>query len=136
MPWKTSPPTPPLRPLSVVIADDVPEIRELVTAWLAGGGHTVIETATGRELLEILRQRPVDLVITDIVMPDGDGHDVIATVSRIWPDVRILAISGGGKTMPKEPGLRIAKGLGADALLPKPFTKEQLLAAIQKVMPA
>jgi CheY-like chemotaxis protein len=120
------------RPLAIVVADDVAEIQLLISTWLGAAGHQLTSVNSGRELLRIVREQPVDLVITDLVMPDGDGHDAIATLSRLHPNVRVVAMSGGGNRMPTDPGLRLAKGLGADALLSKPFTKEQLLAAVEK----
>jgi CheY-like chemotaxis protein len=122
-------------PLTILVADDVAEIPLLITAFLRPTGHKIITVNSGRELLKAVREQPIDLVITDIVMPDGDGHDAIATLSRLHPTVRVIAMSGGGNSMPTDPGLRLAKGLGADALLPKPFTKDQLLAAVAKAAP-
>jgi two-component system nitrogen regulation response regulator GlnG len=124
----------PSRPLVIVAADDVPEIQHLLVTWLSAAGHTVTALSSGRELLRAVREQACDLVITDIVMPDGDGHDVIAAVTRLCPGTRILATSGGGTKMPADTGLRIAKGLGADVLLPKPFTQAQLLRAVDQVM--
>jgi CheY-like chemotaxis protein len=122
------------RPLAIVVADDVADIRQLIAHWLGELGHVVTAAASGRELLKLLEGQSFDLVITDIVMPDGDGHDVIAAVTRLRPGTRVLAISGGGQHMPTDAGLRIAKGLGADGMITKPFTKEQLLRAVEQAI--
>ncbi len=129
---KPAPETSSPRPLAIVVADDVPDITALIARWLGELGHAVTCTSSGRELLKVVGEKPVDLVITDLVMPDGDGHDVIASITRLKPGTRVIAISGGGGAMPADAGLRFAKGLGADSLLPKPFTKEQLLRAIDQ----
>ena len=130
---KPSPaPAPSARPLSIIVADDVEDITKLIAQILGEAGHDVTSVGSGRELMKAVRERTFDLVITDIVMPDGDGHDVIAAMGRLAPTTRIIAISGGGKLMPTDPGLRLAKGLGADAVLTKPFTHAQLLAAVAK----
>jgi CheY-like chemotaxis protein len=130
---KTSPdPAPAARPLTIVVADDIEEITKLVRQCLAEQGHSVTCVGSGRELLKVAQEETFDLAIVDIVMPDGDGHDAIAALTRLRPTMRILAMSGGGRLMPADPGLRFAKGLGADSLLPKPFTRDQLLAAVAK----
>ena len=119
--------------LSVVVADDVHEIQDLLNEWLKGHGHEVTCVSSGRELIDLVRERPIDLVITDLVMPGVDGLDAILAVNRLRPSTRILAISGGGRKMPVEAGLRLARGVGADAVLQKPFDRAQLLAAVDRV---
>ena len=133
LPKKETPP-PGKKSLVIVIADDVEEIQHLVSAWLEEDGHVVVRAGSGREIVRIARERPVDLVITDILMPDGDGLDAILALNRMRPTTRILAISGGGRTQPADACLRVAKGVGADAVLLKPFGRPQLLSAVQKTM--
>jgi two-component system, chemotaxis family, chemotaxis protein CheY len=120
------------KPLSVIVADDVHEITQLVTLWLEQDGHSVTAVSTGRDVINLVRDRPVDLVITDLVMPGGNGLDAILAINRIRPTTRILAISGGGPKMPADAGLRVAKGLGADAVLLKPFGRESFKEAVQR----
>lgn len=127
------PPAPPAKPLLVLVADDVHEIQQLVTLWLEERGHTVLVASTGREMIELVRQKPIDLVVADLVMPGGSGLDGILAISRIRPNARILAISGGGPKMPAEAALRVAKGLGADGVLLKPFDHQQFIEAVQKI---
>jgi CheY-like chemotaxis protein len=122
----------PTKPLLVLVADDVPEIQQLVKLWLEGAGHTVVVASSGREVIESVRERPIDLVITDLVMPGGSGLDAIVAISRIRPTTRVLAISGGGPNMPADAGLRVAKGVGADAVLLKPFDHRSFMEAVQK----
>src|SRR5688572_24801986 len=115
---KTAPPGAPApKPLTIIVADDVHEITELVTIWLKEAGHSVTSVSTGREVIDLVRAHPIDLVITDLVMPGGNGLDAILAINRLRPATRILAISGGGPNMPAEAGLRVAKGVGADAVL-------------------
>lgn len=120
--------------LVILIADDVEEIQHLVTTWLEEEGHIVLRAGTGREILRIVRERQVDLVITDILMPDGDGLDAIMTLNRVHPKTRILAISGGGRIQPADACLRVAKGVGADAVLLKPFGRSEMIGAVGKAM--
>ena len=121
------------KPLKIVVADDDKEVQQMIAMWLEEAGHTVTRVSTGREAIQVVRDTPIDLVVTDLVMPGGNGLDAILAVSRIRPSTRILAISGGGPNMPADAGLRVAKGVGADGVLLKPFTPQKLLEAVQKV---
>lgn len=123
----------PPRSLKILVADDVVEIVELVRHWLQAAGHTVTAAGDGREVLERVQKETFDILVVDIVMPGIDGWDVILAVGRVRPEMRILAISGGGKSTPVEAGLRMAKGLGADLVLKKPFRQADFLAAIGKL---
>jgi CheY-like chemotaxis protein len=118
--------------LRVVVADDVAEIRTLVASWLSEAGHQVTQLSSGKDVIDFVRAHVVDLVVTDLLMPGVDGLDTILAVNRIRPTTRVVAISGGGVEMPTEAGLRIAKGVGADAVLSKPFNRAQLMAAVEK----
>jgi CheY-like chemotaxis protein len=122
----------PTKRLLVLVADDVQEIQHLVKLWLEGAGHTVVVASSGREVIASVRERPIDLVVTDLVMPGGSGLDAIVAISRIRPTTRVLAISGGGPNMPADAGLRVAKGVGADAVLLKPFDQRTFMEAVQK----
>lgn len=132
---KRSAPTETTKPLAIVVADDETEIQELVATWLEQCGHEVTCASSGREVVERVRERPVDLVITDIVMPGGNGFDAILAVNRLRPSTRIVAISGGGHNMPADGCLRVAKGVGADVVLLKPFGRQQLLDAVNRAAP-
>ena len=122
------------KPLAIIVADDVEEILHLVGRCLEGAGHVVSYASTGREVIRLLSKQPCDAVVADVLMPDGDGLDVIFAVKRAHPTTRLLAISGGGKYMVAAECLRVAKGVGADAVLLKPFNCDQLLAAVEAMM--
>jgi DNA-binding NtrC family response regulator len=134
MPPSTSPFASREKPLSVVVADDVAEIRQLVHLWLKEVGCNVVQAAGGNELIRAMRAQPFELVITDIIMPDGDGLEVIREAKRIQPGVRLLAISGGGRHLQAVDCLRLAQALGAHAVLLKPFTRDELLSAVGRVL--
>ena len=121
------------KPLSVVVADDVAEIRELIEHWLSRLGCAVSVAGTGREVCKLMQSQSVDVVITDIIMPDGDGLEVITEVKRVHPGARVLAISGGGNHLQATDCLKFAKGMGAHAVLMKPFNREQLLEAVNRL---
>jgi CheY-like chemotaxis protein len=121
-------------PLTVIVADDVTEIVVLLQTWLSEVGWSVMCASTGVEVLKLARKQHVDLIITDVLMPDGDGLDVIQDLKRSQPATRVLAISGGGKYLQASECLKFAKGMGAHDVLLKPFNREQLLAAVSRVI--
>jgi CheY-like chemotaxis protein len=127
---------PRIGPLSIVVADDVVEIQLLLELWLKEAGCFVRCAANGTEVANLVRRQPVDLVITDVIMPDRDGLDVILDLKQSHSKARVLAISGGGRRLTAPECLKLAKGLGAHEVLLKPFTREQLLAAVGRVTQA
>jgi CheY-like chemotaxis protein len=124
-----------MKPLSILVADDEAAIVSLMQKWLTQAGHNVICVADGAEAVRVLKSNAFDLVITDVVMPEIDGLEVIGALKKAQPSARILAISGGGKYVQGSDCLKMAKGLGAHAVATKPFTWEQLLAGINQAVP-
>jgi CheY-like chemotaxis protein len=120
--------------LSILVADDEEGIRALLIHWLEGRGHAVVPATNAREAAQFFKQQSFDLVITDVVMPDGDGFELIAAFRKAQPAARIIAISGGGRYLQGTDCLRIARGLGAHAVVMKPFNCEQLQAAIDQAL--
>jgi CheY-like chemotaxis protein len=114
---------------SILVIDDEPNIRTLLRAILESDGHTVIEATNGREGVTLYRQQPVDLVITDIHMPELNGLDLILELTREFLNVKVIAISGeqGEATS----SLHMAKLLGARQVLHKPFSLEMFCAAVE-----
>jgi DNA-binding NtrC family response regulator len=120
--------------LSILVADDEEGIRNLLRHWLERHGHRVTLVENAREGLRALKHHPFDLVITDIVMPDGDGFELIAAFRKAQPQARIVAISGGGKYLQGPDCLRMARGLGAHAAVMKPFNWDDLQAGIDTAL--
>jgi YesN/AraC family two-component response regulator len=89
--------------------------------------------ANGQEALDLLAHTPVDIVITDIMMPVKEGLETIRAIRRDFPLVKIIAMSGGGSLGTLQ-YLEIAKALGAACIVQKPFSRSTLLAAIQQVV--
>lgn len=120
---------------SILIIEDSEELRRLMSRALAAGGHEVRLASDGGEGLRLFRERPADVVITDIFMPDMDGLEFIREIRRDSPKVRIVAMSGGG-SMGNVDILRSALHLGADGILAKPFRIQELLNVIAGDRPA
>ncbi len=123
-----------MKPLTVLLADDEENIRILLGEWLAKLGCTVEVVASADDARKALARRVFDLVVTDVLMPDGDGIDLIDHVRQRHPATRVLAISGGGRYLGGDDCLKIARGFGAHAAAMKPFTRQQFLAAIAEAM--
>lgn len=116
--------------LSILVADDEEGIRNLLVHWLQRQGHNVSSASGATEAIALLADHRFDLVITDIVMPGGDGFELIAAFHKMQPATRIVAISGGGKYLQGTDCLKIARGLGANAAVMKPFKWDELQAAM------
>src|SRR5687768_10092722 len=121
-------------PVSVVVADDVVEIQRLIQQWLRELGCLVTCVSSGREAVRVVRTVHVDMVITDILMPDGDGLEVITELKRAQPSARIIAMSGGGNHLRAAECLKLATGLGAHGVLLKPFKREQLVELVTQLL--
>ena len=117
----------------ILLIDDDDSLRSMLRLTLTDSGHTVIEARNGREGLALFPHACADLVITDIVMPESEGFEVLMTLRDKQPPVRIIAISGGGLQSPTD-YLQMAKGMGAAKVLEKPFSNEALMAAIDEVL--
>ena len=120
-----------MKSLSILVADDEDSIRSLLEHFLKNLGHQVIVVGNAREACEAMAKQPLDLVITDVLMPDGDGLDLISQLRKVQPNARIIAMSGGGRYLEGSDYLKLAKGLGAHAAMMKPFTWKELQDAIQ-----
>jgi two-component system, chemotaxis family, chemotaxis protein CheY len=117
----------------ILLIDDDGLMRDLVRATLEEAGYIVIQARNGREGLALYRAAPPDLVLTDLVMPEQDGIGVIIALRKEFPAVKIVAMSGGGRGSAAD-YLKSARLLGAVGTLPKPFTHEALLAAIEAAL--
>lgn len=114
---------------SVLVIDDEEPIRQLLRKALEGSGYQVWEAATGVEGLRQVGAQSIDLVITDILMADMDGLEMVGVLHRDFPNVRIIAITGGSKDLDY---CTVAKMLGAHETLLKPFELQQLLDAVTR----
>ena len=117
----------------ILVIDDNTSMREAVCEMLQQAGYEATSMENGRFAAQIHRDDPVDLVITDLFMPDTDGLEVIYQFRHEFPDVKIIAVSGGGSRGLLEL-LAVAKKMGAQRALMKPFTWEELLSAVQELL--
>ncbi|MBM4122398.1 MAG: response regulator [Nitrospira sp.] len=118
---------------TILVIDDEAPIRRMLRDLLEGAGHTVTEAADGRAAMKCLREQPSDLIITDMLMPEEDGVEVIREARRIAPETKIIAMSGGG-LKGKADFLNIARCLGAQRTIAKPFALDKFLEAVKEVL--
>jgi len=119
----------------ILVIDDEEPIREMLRRVLTFLGHTVTEAADGREGLRMFAEHGADLVITDLVMPETEGFEVLMTLRGEHPGVKIIAISGGGRHGASD-NLKMAKYLGASRVIPKPMSMAQLSEALNELLPS
>jgi YesN/AraC family two-component response regulator len=118
---------------SILIIDDDAQILKMLRQILERESYDVTEASNGKEGLRLYRENPADLVITDIIMPEKEGIEIIIELKRDYPDVKIIAISGGGRINPED-YLNIAKKLGAHRIFAKPVERKELLNAVRELL--
>ncbi len=114
----------------ILVADDEAGVRKFLRMVLEGGGYEVIEAANGREAMQEVRAGRVDLLITDLVMPEQEGIETIMALRREAAGIKVIAISGafGGDF------LKVARQLGVQAVLNKPVDAGLLLVKVAEVL--
>jgi DNA-binding NtrC family response regulator len=120
---------------TVLVIDDDPALRDVMTVILESIGHRVVTAANGSRGLEAFRREKPELVITDILMPEKDGIESLREIRRMAPEMPVIAMSGG-TAAGNMYFLTVAHKLGASATIEKPFRREQLLSVIRQVLPA
>jgi len=122
------------KPTSVLIVDDNADMRSFVKIVLERAGFEAQVAADGERALDLQREHPVDVLITDIFMPERDGIELIHQFKSAYPLVKIIAMSGGGRVSNMD-YLPFAKDIGADLVLRKPFAADTLLSMLQDLGP-
>jgi CheY-like chemotaxis protein len=117
----------------ILIIDDDETICSVFKRFLSGKGHEVECASNGREGLRMVESGMPDLVITDIMMPETDGLEVVMSIRGRDADIPIIAISGGMHAMPMD-FLPMAKKFGARKVLYKPVELDDLLLAVEEVL--
>jgi CheY-like chemotaxis protein len=107
-------------------------LRQLVAQLLRTAGYEVVEATDGKDGIRQYRHAPFDLVVTDLLMPEKDGLEVLIELRSTSPDLKIITISGAN-AYGNSP-LNTSRLLGADRTIQKPFNDEQLLQAVREVL--
>ncbi|GAG15292.1 unnamed protein product, partial [marine sediment metagenome] len=117
----------------ILVIDDDDQIREMLRQMLEREGYEVVDAPDGKVGMRLFRKQPPELVITDLIMPEKEGIETITELRGEFPEVKIIAMTGGGR-IPPEVYLRVAKRLGAMRTFAKPIEREELLEAIRELL--
>ncbi len=113
----------------ILIIDDEKSVLDIIRKVLEMAGYKVEEATDGKQGIELYRNKPADLVITDILMSGKDGFAVIQELKRDYPEAKIIAMAGyGDGLLPK------AKELGADRTIDKPFRMQEILEIVMELL--
>lgn len=119
----------------ILVVDDDPAVRIAISWALRETGHEVMMAGNGKEAIELLKTGELpDLVITDILMPKMDGLELISALQARWPQMEVIAISGGGFFCGSDLFLGLSQKCGAARILEKPISSPELQAAVREVL--
>lgn len=121
---------------NILIVDDEAPVRNLLSSVLEKEGYTVFTAETGVEATTIYQSNSIDLVITDLVMPEKGGIDLIMDLKKSDPNLKVIAISGGGGITGRFDYLPIAKLVGATEIIAKPFQVAEIRSQVAKMLAA
>jgi CheY-like chemotaxis protein len=124
-----------MKPFSILVVDDEDSIRRVLVRVLEPMGVRVVCAGNGIEALRAIEKEDIDMVITDVLMPEMDGIELIPLIKKRRPKTYVLAMSGGGHNFMGEYCTKLATTLGADAVIMKPFMLAEVQEAVGKVLP-
>jgi DNA-binding NtrC family response regulator len=116
--------------MKILVVDDDEQIREILRMWFEKAGFNVLEAAEGKAAVEVHKKSPVDMLVCDLIMPGQEGIETITQFKHHFPEVGIIAISGGGRIGP-DAYLPIASSLGAWKVYKKPLSIAQMIEDIK-----
>lgn len=117
--------------MRVLVVDDQKALRSMIRSILEMSGYEVIEAETGLAALPFVDS--VDVVLTDVLMPEYDGIELMRNIHRDNPMMPLIAMSGGGELIPADMSLKFTEVCGAKYSLRKPFSRKELLGVLGKV---
>ena len=119
---------------TILVIDDSSTIRSIIVGMLSKNGYQTLEAETVETVFADMDRMHFELAVIDIFMPGMGGIKGIAKIRESWPDIKIIAISAGVKGMDKDKTLKAAAIQGADRILAKPFTNEDMMAAVDALL--
>ena len=117
----------------ILVVDDMEDVRKTIGSMLKRGGHNVTLAANGIKAIALLERQRFDLVVTDILMPEGDGTEIMLFLDKMPNRPRVVAMSGGGSLLSPGLALQMARAK-ADAVLTKPFENSELIATVERLL--
>jgi DNA-binding NtrC family response regulator len=117
----------------ILVIDDDPDVRDIMAELITSAGHEVVLASNGREGLEAHRACSADIAVVDLFMPEKEGLETIRDFGRDFPDVKVVAMTGGGRWNRVDPYLSTARAIGVAGVLKKPFDAATLLETIDRL---
>ncbi|MBF0382831.1 MAG: response regulator [Magnetococcales bacterium] len=118
----------------ILVIDDDVQFLQYLNEVLSDEGHKVETASNGSKGLKMLEEKPFDVLITDIFMPEKDGIELLRDLRKTNLEIKIIAISGGGQNYSPDMALGVAEMLGTAKTLNKPFTKKDLLPILDELL--
>lgn len=117
----------------ILVIDDEDQVRKMLRKLLENNSYDILEAENGNEGLKVFMDQAPDIVLTDLIMPEQEGLETIKEIRKVDPDVKIIAMSGGGINNPAM-YLKIASKLGAEHVFTKPVESQELLKTIEGLL--
>ena len=117
---------------TVLLIDDDEDVLRILAEALRSSGHTVLMGTDGTAGLKMVSGSNIDVIVTDLIMPGMEGLETITGIRVVYPEVKIIAMSGGGAVGPKG-YLELARAFGAHATLRKPFPLKELTDTVSEL---
>jgi len=118
----------------VLIADDEEQVLAMLSQMLTREGFEISLARNGKEALEVVRQHHLHVVVTDLLMPEMEGIELIRLLRKSAPNIKIIAISGGSRFIDPYDQLRVARLLGADFCFSKPIERREFVEAVRQLL--
>ena len=118
---------------NILLVDDEEMIRQMVRAVLSDPTYSITEASNGVDAQELIRNREFDLLITDVIMPDCDGIELVMAVRKEQPYIKVIVMSGGGRVQAHH-YLDLAEKLGATRMFEKPFSTTEFQSAVRELL--
>ena len=118
----------------ILVIDDEADIRFILETFFNKEGHTVNTAGDGKDGMRLVGLNHFDLVITDVVMPEMDGLEIISAIKRKFPAIRIIVMTGGTAKLDKSLLMTMAQTMRADAVVDKPLDLKRLNATVNEVL--
>ncbi len=119
---------------TILIIDDNDDFRSMLNKMLSRAGYLITEAENGAKGVEAYRQHAVDLVITDLFMPEKDGTETARELKKLDPNVKIIAVSGGGARIVNVDFEDIMLEYGFLRILQKPFRSHELKTVVEELL--
>jgi DNA-binding NtrC family response regulator len=121
---------------TILVVDNDLDCLDTAQRALQEAGHKVEMTTSARAALALLAKVAVDAIVLEMLLPDMEGVETILQMQQRWPARPVVAMSGGGSMVSADHALRLAKAVGAQAVLHKPFSGADLLVAVDQALAA